>query len=81
MIEITVCMGSSCYSRGNEGSKTLIEEFISSNNLEDKVDFRGMLCSGKCGVGPNVIIDGKEYNHIEEGVLLDILNRTFEEYL
>ncbi len=74
-------MGSSCHSRGNARSKDMISEFLSKNGLEDKVDFRGMLCMGECGDGPNIIINGKLYHHVEEGVLLDILNEVFAEDL
>lgn len=77
MIEIKVCMGSSCYARGNEDTRRVIEDYIARHNLHDKVDFRGCLCTGRCGEGPNIEIAGRAYQRVDAGVLLDILDRVF----
>lgn len=78
MVEIRICMGSSCYSRGNERNRRIIEDYLKRNKLEAKVDFRGNLCTGLCGQGPNLYIDGKLYQRLDEGVLIDVLNKTFQ---
>lgn len=77
MPDISICMGSSCYSRGNEKMRQIIESFLKRNRLEGKVDFRGTLCTGRCGEGPNILINGKLYQRVDEGVLLDILEKNF----
>ncbi len=77
MPDISICMGSSCYSRGNENVRRIIEAYLQRNGLEGKVDFRGTLCTGRCGEGPNLLINGKLYQKVEEGVLLDILEKNF----
>ena len=76
-LSIKICMGSSCYSRGNLRVKEIIEGFIRSRDLESRVDFRGDLCCGKCEEGPNVIIAGREYHHVDEEVIWDILESWF----
>jgi len=55
--EIIICLGSSCFARGNRDSLKFIEKFIKDNKLTDKIDFRGKLCSGNCGKGPIIFID------------------------
>ena len=76
-ISINICMGSSCYSRGNKRVKEVVEEYIKVKGLEDKIDFRGDLCCGMCGEGPNVSVDGIIYHYVDEEVIWDILESKF----
>lgn len=78
MKEITVCMGSSCFSRGNSTIVQMVQDFIAKNNLEDKVEVRGCLCEGECREGPNIRIDGKLYSHVSPGGLEDLLKMCLE---
>ncbi len=72
-VEISLCMGSSCFTRGNNRLLELLEDQISANGWEDLVFLSGARCQDKCGDGPNVFIDGKLYRGLDEGALLDIL--------
>lgn len=76
-LQIKICMGSSCYSRGNLRVKEIIDSFIRSRGIGDRVDFRGDLCCGKCGEGPNITIGDKEYHQVDEEVIWDILESWF----
>ena len=68
---ITVCMGSSCFSRGNSSNAELIQDFIQKNNLEGKVEVAGCLCEGECKSGPNIKINGKLFTDVSpEGLEL-----------
>lgn len=73
MREITICMGSSCFSRGNSVIAQMIQDFIRDNNLENEVEIRGCLCTGECRQGPNIRIDGKLYSQVSPGSLNDLL--------
>jgi NADH:ubiquinone oxidoreductase subunit E len=77
--KITICMGSSCFARGNKENLALIEKFIAMHLLENEVELVGSLCEGKCSQGPNIIIDKRVYSNIDEAALIDALNRTFAE--
>ena len=71
MKEIIVCMGSSCFSRGNSRNAEIIKRFLAENGLEDKVSLRGCLCENECKTGPNIKIDGKLFSDINpEGLPL-----------
>lgn len=72
-MEITVCMGSSCFARGNVENLEFIEKFIKENNIEAKIELSGSRCEGKCAEGPNIIINGKEYHSINVKQLEEIL--------
>ena len=61
-----ICLGSSCFSRGNKEVVSFIREYLKRNHLEDKVVFRGARCMGLCSNGPNLRIN----DIITEGVTL-----------
>jgi NADH:ubiquinone oxidoreductase subunit E len=57
--EIEICLGSSCFSRGNRDVVQVIREYLRKNHLDDKVVFRGARCLGNCSEGPFVVINGR----------------------
>lgn len=71
--EIKVCMGSSCFARGNLENLNLIENYIKNNNLDAQVELIGALCEEKCASGPHIYIDGKNYDEVDEEKLNKIL--------
>lgn len=78
-INITVCMGSSCFARGNQQNLTFLEAFIKAHNLDADIDLSGSRCENKCAHGPNVIINGVEYNSVNEKKLEEILMKLMSE--
>jgi NADH:ubiquinone oxidoreductase subunit E len=77
--EIIICLGSSCFARGNRDSLKFIEKYIKENKLSDRVDFRGKLCSGNCGKGPILFIDKLMHDDIKVDQLQSILDALFFE--
>ena len=77
--QITVCMGSSCFARGNEKNVALCEKFLAERGLRDDVDVElgAVLCTGNCAKGPIVIINGEIHTGVDQGVMRDLLERTF----
>lgn len=61
-IQITICMGSSCFSRGNNRNLEVIQEYLREHPLPSAVDLSGHLCQGHCQSGPNLTINGKMYH-------------------
>ena len=57
-IEMQICLGSSCFSRGNKDVVMFIREYLKRNHLDDKVIFKGARCMGHCTNGPNLRING-----------------------
>ena len=78
---ITLCMGSSCFARGNEKNLALCEKFLDARGLQDEVDLvlGACLCKGRCSEGPVVVIDGKAHTSVDEGVMSDLLENLFPE--
>lgn len=75
MVEIQLCMGSSCFARGNNATLEALEDAIEKNGWKDRVSLAGMHCRNKCGEGPNVIVDGQLHTGIDSGTLLDMISR------
>ena len=76
---IVICMGSSCFARGNEKTVEACESFLAARGLKDEVDvdLGASLCTGNCADGPIVVVDGKVYTHVEPLVMRDILEKLF----
>lgn len=70
---ITLCMGSSCFSKGNNINAESIELFLLEHKLSAVVEVRGCLCEGHCRNGPNVRINDELFQGIEPEMLFDLL--------
>lgn len=72
-IEITVCMGSACFARGNEQNLAFIESYIKEKKINANIILSGSRCEGRCAEGPNIIVNGVEYSKIDENKIEGIL--------
>ena len=61
-LELAICMGSSCFSRGNKENITRIRDYIDLHGLCGKVLLKGHLCEGLCKDGPNITVDGNVFS-------------------
>jgi NADH:ubiquinone oxidoreductase subunit E len=75
--KVVICLGSSCYSRGNAKTLETVKAYLKKNNLLEKTDFRGKLCSNNCNHGPVLFIDDKKYLNVNEIDILKILDEEF----
>lgn len=71
---IKVCMGSSCFARGNLDNLNFLENYIKENNLDAEIELVGGLCTEQCGSGPNIFIDEVMYNEVNQEKLEEILS-------
>ncbi len=76
-ITISVCMGSSCFTRGNNKSIEIIKNYIETNNLEDKIILKGNLCEEVCSKGPNICINDKVFNKVKPENVIDMIKDYF----
>lgn len=77
MRQIKICLGSSCYSRGNSAHLEVIKKYIAENNLEAEITFSGHLCAEQCSEGPILSIDEKVYKEVNLSGLYRILQEEF----
>ena len=74
---ITICMGSSCFSRGNQENLRAIHKFLTTRRHAARVELVGHLCEGECSEGPNVAIDGVMHHRVCEETLAELLAEAF----
>jgi NADH:ubiquinone oxidoreductase subunit E len=80
-IEIQICLGSSCFSRGNKDVVMYIKEYLRKNHLDDKIIFKGARCMGHCSNGPNMIINGVNIEDVTLSKIESILEKEFARYI
>ncbi|MDR3077692.1 MAG: (2Fe-2S) ferredoxin domain-containing protein [Planctomycetota bacterium] len=72
-IEIALCMGSSCFARGNNLRLESLERLVEARGWEERVIISGLRCGNLCSSGPNLRIDGELHQNLDEGALLDLI--------
>lgn len=76
-VTINICLGSSCFSRGNKEVVMFIKEYLNKHHLEDKVVFKGARCMGHCSNGPNLMFN----DVLKEGVTMQKIESILEQEL
>ncbi len=79
--QIQICLGSSCFSRGNQDLVDIIKKFIKKHHLENRVAFSGSHCSNMCEKGPNIRIAGRVIHNISKDNIELILNNNLKELM
>ena len=74
---ITICLGSSCFARGNKEILAIVKKFLAEHQLEESVFFSGELCTGNCEKGPVLKMDEELYSNINPEKVYDILGKYF----
>ena len=76
--ELVICLGSSCFARGNKQLITVINDYLRDHNLLNEVRFHGERCFGQCAVGPSLKLDGKLFERLDEESVHALLDDFFE---
>ena len=73
--EIIVCLGSSCFARGNSQHLAAIEAYLQNRGLVDQIRVTGRLCEDECKQGPNLTSCGNHYHEVTAARLREILQQ------
>jgi NADH:ubiquinone oxidoreductase subunit E len=73
--EMHICLGSSCFSRGNKDVVQFIKEYLRKNHYDDKVNFKGARCFGQCSEGPVLEINDRIIKNIDLSQIEKILEK------
>ncbi|MGE5683089.1 MAG: [FeFe] hydrogenase, group A [Bacillota bacterium] len=60
-LDISVCVGTSCYLKGSQDLLYKLIDHIEENNLQDRVDVKATFCFEQCDRGPSVSIGEKTF--------------------
>lgn len=72
-VDLVLCLGSSCFSRGNKKAVQIINAFLDENMIRDRVHFHGAHCCGNCAQGAVLRVGDKVFEKIDQETIEDIL--------
>jgi NADH-quinone oxidoreductase subunit G len=58
-VDVSVCLGTSCFLRGSEALLRGLTRHVEEGGLENVVDIRGHFCFEQCDSGPSISVDGE----------------------
>ncbi len=70
---ITICLGSSCFTRGNAEHLPLLQSHLAEKGLTDRVHLKGSRCEGQCMHGPNLRIGERLLHDVKDSDLEALL--------
>ncbi|HSV76799.1 MAG TPA: (2Fe-2S) ferredoxin domain-containing protein [Bacteroidales bacterium] len=79
-VEITVCMGSSCFSRGNKKNLEVITDYLRETGQSHQAVLKGSHCLGKCVEGPILKINNNQFSHVDESNVVAFLEVFFDSH-
>jgi NADH:ubiquinone oxidoreductase subunit E len=74
-IEIVICLGSSCFARGNPENLAIVEEFVQKHRLNATIRISGKLCQDECKLGPNVTVAGETHHEVTAAKMRQVLQQ------
>ena len=74
-VEIVVCLGSSCFARGNSENPAIINQHVKTHGLSASIRLTGKLCQDQCMQGPNLSIGGDLYHSVTAAKLRELLQQ------
>lgn len=77
MVQISICVGSSCHLKGSYQIIQIFQELIKKNSLENKVELKASFCLGRCTKGVAVKVEDQ---FIDE-LTTSNAEAKFEEYI
>ena len=62
MVELNVCVGSSCHLKGSYNIIQIFQQLIEEGGLHDKVNMKATFCMKQCQDGVSVALDGQPFS-------------------
>ena len=75
--EVVICLGSSCFARGNKQLVRIVNDYLRDRNLLNEIRFHGERCFGECAAGPSLKLDGILKERQDEDSVIAILDAFF----
>lgn len=76
MIELSVCIGSSCHLKGSYNVIQTFLQLIEEHSLHDKIDFKSTFCMKQCQyAGVGLSLNGEAY-HIAPDIAREFFKET-----
>ena len=73
-VEVIVCLGSSCFARGNSENLDLLKSYERSHEHRASIHLTGCLCQDQCRQSPNLKIGGRSHHGVTADGLHELLD-------
>lgn len=77
MLDVYICVGSSCHIKGSYQVIKIFQELIDKYSLQDKVEIKAAFCLGHCTEGVSIKV-GEEFI---EGITIANCSDKFEKHI
>ncbi|HWT26814.1 MAG TPA: NAD(P)H-dependent oxidoreductase subunit E [Mobilitalea sp.] len=77
MLQVYICVGSSCHLKGSYQIIKSFEKLIKSNELENQVELKASFCLGHCTKGVSVKVE----DEFIENLNISNVNEMFDKYI
>jgi hypothetical protein len=74
-VEIAICLGSSCFARGNAENLVILEQYVQNHEANASLLLTGKLCQEQCKEGPNLMIGGRLHHNVTAARLRELLQQ------
>jgi len=64
MLQITICVGSSCSVHGSDDLAASLEQLIEREDLADRIELIGAFCMEQCSTGISIKVGDRQYREI-----------------
>jgi NADH:ubiquinone oxidoreductase subunit E len=78
-IEIVICLGSSCFARGNAETLRTVKTYLEQCAVAAKLCTRGALCQRECAKGPSIVVDGIQHNHVKPDYAIELIEQAIRQ--
>ena len=68
MVEVKVCVGTSCHLKGSYNVLTSFIGLVEAEKLHDRISLQAAFCMGSCGQGVCVSVDGEKFSVTPDGM-------------
>jgi NADH:ubiquinone oxidoreductase subunit E len=70
---VTLCLGSSCFTRGNNDHLPLLQQALGEGGLAGRVHLKGSHCEGRCLNGPILRLGDEILERLNPGRIPEVL--------
>lgn len=72
-IKVSVCQKSGCCKRGGKAMYKTLTQTVKNHGLSDRVHIKATGCLGKCGKGPNIMVNKTRHHHMRSEDVAKVL--------
>lgn len=79
MIEVQICVGSSCHLKGAYQVVQIFQEMVKSYQLEERIHLKASFCQKSCTKGVTIKVGDRKVTSVSPANARDVFQREFLE--